>query len=213
MPGSDSNASQRPQLTVGSLLGVPLGSTGGQEAAAPPLTTLGAQAAADDQGPAAQPSVVSAMPTTTAEEPWSLADGTLNPQWERPQYRQDGVEATTYSNVFGQAIEQVWCDGKLVYALDAGEVDVDPAHVKVAQEYQVVYAVDLDKRKKKRAEPERPPGQLNIYDSVPSQEKYSPIWQFNYVIVPRDYEANTLRSEADCLNSGHQIIRSNDFEN
>jgi hypothetical protein len=44
-------------------------------------------------------------------------------------------------------------------------------------------------------------------------KKYSPIWQFNYVIVPRDYVANTLRSERDCLRSGYEIRRSLDFEN
>jgi len=43
--------------------------------------------------------------------------------------------------------------------------------------------------------------------------KYSPIWQFNYVIVPRDYVANTLRSERDCLRSGYKIRRSLVFEN
>jgi hypothetical protein len=42
---------------------------------------------------------------------------------------------------------------------------------------------------------------------------YSPIWQFNYVIVPRDYKANTLRSEKDCLESGYPIKKSRVFEN
>ena len=44
-------------------------------------------------------------------------------------------------------------------------------------------------------------------------EKYSPLWLFNYVIVPRDYVANTLRSEADCLSSGYEIRRSTVIEN
>ncbi len=86
---------------------------------------------------------------------------------------------------------------------------------KVAQEYQVVYSVDLDERGKLRGgkEPERVDGQYNIYDSVPGMEKYSPLWQFNYVIVPRDYESNTLRSEADCLNSVYPIEKSTIVEN
>ena len=42
---------------------------------------------------------------------------------------------------------------------------------------------------------------------------YSPIWQFNYVIVPSDYKANTLRSEKDCLESGYPIKKSRVFEN
>jgi hypothetical protein len=205
MPGSGSNARERPHLTVGSLLGVPLGSAGSQEGVLPATLTPPAAAA--------PPSEASARPMTTEEQPWTLSDGTLNPQWGRPQYRPDGVAAISYNNVFGQALEQVWFDGKLVYALDAGEVDIDPARVKVAQEYQIVHVVDLDEQRKKRAEPARVPGQLNIYDSVPGMDKYSPIWQFNYVVVPRDYQTNALRSEADCLGSGYQIIRSNDFEN
>jgi hypothetical protein len=44
-------------------------------------------------------------------------------------------------------------------------------------------------------------------------ERYSPIWQFNYVVVPRDYQPNTLRSEGDCLTSGYPIYRSQVFEN
>ena len=57
------------------------------------------------------------------------------------------------------------------------------------------------------------PGQYNIYDSVPSMEQYSPLWQFNYVIVPKGYEANTLRSEKDCLDSRYRILKSNVVEN
>jgi hypothetical protein len=210
MPANGSEVSERPHLTVGSLLGVPLGSAGGQEGGAPVVPASPAARAPEG---AAQPPVVSSGQVTTEEKPWTLSDGTLNTQWERPQYRPDGVEAISYNNVFGQAIEQVWFDGKQVYALDAGEVDIDSARVKVAQEYQILYAVDLDEQRKKRAEPERVPGQLNIYDSVPGMDQYSPIWQFNYVIVPRNYRANALRSEADCLSSGYQIIRSNAFEN
>jgi hypothetical protein len=205
------DGANQPKLTVGSLMGVPLGVTpsdaGTQPSPVPPPALT---------APTATSPAPSGAPTgglTTEERPWSLADGTRTPQWERPRYRPDGVEAITYSNVFNQALEQVWFDGKVIYALDAGEVDVDPARVQVAQEYQIVYAVDLDERGKKRGEPERVPGQLNIYDTVPGMEGYSPIWQFNYVVVPRDFQPNTLRSEGDCLNSGYQIIRSNDFEN
>lgn len=44
-------------------------------------------------------------------------------------------------------------------------------------------------------------------------ENYSPLWQFNYVVVPRDYETNTLRSEADCLDSSFPIEKSTVVEN
>jgi hypothetical protein len=46
-----------------------------------------------------------------------------------------------------------------------------------------------------------------------SAQKYSPIWQFNYVIMPHDYTPNTLRSKANCLASGYPIVRSMRFEN
>ena len=107
----------------------------------------------------------------------------------------------------------MWFDGKVVYATELGELDVDPATVNVVQEYQVVYEVELDENGKPVRDPERVEGQFNIYDSVPGMGKYSPLWQFNYVVVPRGYEANTLRSEADCLSSGFPIYRSSVIEN
>src|ERR687887_198281 len=108
-----------------------------------------------------------------AEGAWTVRDGTPSEPSVRQVYRADGVEYLTYSNAFGQNLERVWYDD------------------------QVVYAVELDRDGKLDGEPERVEGQYNIYDSVPGMEKYSPLWQFNYVIVPRDYEPNTLRSEAD----------------
>jgi len=122
-------------------------------------------------------------------------------------------ERLTYNNPYRYKIERVWWDGKIVYASEQGDLDVDPKKVKVAQEYQVVYAVSLDRRGKLRGAPRRVPGQYNIYDSIPGMRNYSPIWQFNYVIVPKDYVPNTLRSEADCQRSGFEIRRSREFEN
>jgi hypothetical protein len=110
-----------------------------------------------------------------------------------------GVERLDYSNPLGQVIERVWFDGKLVFAMEVGEMDIDPTRNKVAQEYQIVSAVELDPQGKLVREPERVPGQFNIYDSIPGMEKYSPVWQFNYVVVPRDYQPNTLRSETDLI--------------
>jgi hypothetical protein len=110
-------------------------------------------------------------------------------------------------------MERVWFDGKVVFAVDLGAVIVDPAEVKVAQEYQLVYAVELDEQGRHVGEPDRVEAQLNIYDTVPGMDRCSPIWQFNYVVVPRDYVANTLRSEGDCLSSGYPILKSQDFEN
>jgi hypothetical protein len=144
---------------------------------------------------------------------WTVRDGTPFEPSARQVYRADGVEYLTYSNVFGQNLERVWYDDQIVFALELGEVDVDLDRVKVAQEYQIVYSVDLDKDGKLDGEPERVEGQYNIYDSVPGMEGYSPLWQFNYVVVPRDYVPNSLRSEQACLKSGYPIKKSKVVEN
>jgi len=150
----------------------------------------------------------------TEGDGWLIQEGKVSQGPGGEQFLDSGAESLTYNNPFGQSIERVWYNGKIVYALDAGELEVDEVgDLQVAQEYQIVYKVDLDDAKKARGEPEEVSGQLNIYDSVPGDEKYSPIWQFNYVVVPREYEANTLRSAQDCMESGYPIQRSNDFEN
>ncbi len=152
---------------------------------------------------------------TPAEEEgvWQIRGGDPVPLPPGEPYRADGVENLTYSNPFNQELERVWFDGKVVFAAELGELDLDLEAAKVAQEYQIVYGVELDDRGKLRGEPERVEGQFNIYDSVPGMEKYSPLWQFNYVVVPRDFVPNTLRSEQDCLNSGYEIRQSTVVEN
>ncbi len=143
---------------------------------------------------------------------WQIHRGRVRakPRANRPR----SVEDLQYNNPYRYKIERVWFDGRVVFATEQGEVDVDPKKVKVAQEYQIVYAVKLTpKRKLASGSAKRVPGQFNIYDSVPGMRKYSPIWQFNYVIVPRDYVPNTLRSERDCVRSGYEIRKSLVFEN
>ena len=152
---------------------------------------------------------------------WCLHEGTAVQRPRSPVYRDDGIENLTYSNPYNLEIERVWFDGKVVYAVEQGELELEfdeqrnARNNHVAQEYQIVYAVELDEAGKLKGgqEPERVEGQYNIYDSVPGMEKYSPLWQFNYVVVPRDYEANSLRSEADCLNSGYPLVKSTIVEN
>jgi hypothetical protein len=150
------------------------------------------------------------------EGEWCVQEGDVVPAPPVATWRQGEeaeIENLTYSNPFNQELERVWFDGKVVFAAELGELDLDPETAKVAQEYQIVYDVELDERGKLRGEPDRVGGQFNIYDSVPGMDKYSPLWLFNYVVVPRDYEPNTLRSERDCLDSGYEIRRSTVVEN
>jgi hypothetical protein len=153
-----------------------------------------------------------AVPPGDEEGTWEVHNGRPAPGGGTG-FTDEGLEALEYNNPFSLNLERVWFDGKIVYASELGELELDPAVNKVAQEYQIVYRARLDERGKPVEEPERVAGQYNIYDSVPGMEKYSPIWQFNYVIVPRDYQPNMLRSEADCLGSGYEILRSTVFEN
>ena len=37
----------------------------------------------------------------------------------------------------------MWFNGKIIFASEQGELDIDETKVKVAQEYQIVYAVAL----------------------------------------------------------------------
>ena len=161
------------------------------------------------------------VPREAQDGVWFLTEGDLRLEGRPETYRPDGTENLTYNNPYAITVERVWFDGKLVFALDSGEVEVefDENRVavgnKVAQEYQLVHSVELDERGKWKdgQEPEYVEGQYNIYDSVPGMENYSPIWQFNYVVVPPDYEPNTLRSEEDCLRSGYRIEKSTVAEN
>ena len=161
------------------------------------------------------------VPSEEEEGVWCVTDGDVTWRPRTGAFRPDGVENLTYNNPYALELERVWFDGRLVYAVESGEVEIefDEHRVargnRVAQEYQVVYAVELDEHGKLKGgeEPERVDGQYNIYDSVPGMETYSPLWQFNYVLVPRDYKPNTLRSEADCVRSGYPIEKSTIVEN
>ena len=117
-------------------------------------------------------------PEESEGEGWQIREGQAESGSGGQPWRGD-VENLTYNNPFGLELERVWFDGKIVFAADAGEVDIDPERVQVAQEYQVVYSVELDGEGNLSGEPERVEGQYNIYDSVPGMEKYSPLWQFN----------------------------------
>ena len=156
------------------------------------------------------------MTGAETEGKWRVEDGAAVAAGRLDIWREGEeaeVENLTYNNPFGMELERVWFDGKIVYAAEQGELDLDLSKVKVAQEYQIVYSVELDEKGKLKGEPDRVDGQFNIYDSVPGMEKYSPLWQFNYVVVPRDYEPNRLRSEQDCLDSGYEIKQSTVVEN
>src|SRR5581483_172489 len=149
------------RLTVGSLMGVapgtgisPGGSAAARAAPPPPVPVAPVLRTVPPAG---------LLPPEEEGQNWSIVEGEVGHGGGQARFRSDGVEALTYNNPFGQLFERVWFDGRIVFALEAGEVEVDPDRVKVAQEYQIVYAVELDERGKLRRPPERVPGQYNIY--------------------------------------------------
>src|SRR5687768_15379859 len=110
------------------------------------------------------------------------------------------AKSLTYTNPFNQNLAARWVDGEIVYRVSFGALTVDPKTTKVAKEYIAVYSAPgpgepYDKM-------ERVPDQLAIYDSKPGDPEYSPIWHYYYVVVPRSYKPNSLRSEDDVKRSG-----------
>ncbi len=112
----------------------------------------------------------------------------------------------TYSNPHGQRVGPRWVRGEIVFAMPAGIVHIDPEKQKWAKEFVLVYSVEGPDGR-----PERVQGQYGIYDTRPGDPGYSPIWKYNFVVVPRDYEANALRSEDDILKSGYQVVESDTY--
>lgn len=113
-----------------------------------------------------------------------------------------------YSNPWGQIVHPRWANGSVVWSIPCGEVAVDPRGTPVADEYIVVYSME-----KADGEPEKVPGQYTIYDSKPGDAGYSPLWRHNYVIVPKDYTPQQLRSKDDVLASGYRVVETTTVTN
>lgn len=121
----------------------------------------------------------------------------------------DDVENLTYSNPFGQQIGPVWYEGRMGYAIHGGEVWIDPERTEWANQYMPVYSVDGGPD----GGPERVEGQHIIYDTAPGDAGYSPIWRHHWVVVPRDYEANALRSVQDIRDSDYRMVTTDRYFN
>lgn len=111
-----------------------------------------------------------------------------------------------YSNPHRQTVHPRWAGGEVVWSIPCGPVSVDPNKTEAADEYIVVYALEDGKA-------EDVEGQYTIYDTKPGDPGYSPIWRHNYVVVPRDYVPQTLRSKADVLRSGYHVIPTDVYTN
>ncbi len=52
-------------------------------------------------------------------------------------------------------------------------------------------------------------GQQNIIDVIPGDEGYSAFWDVQLVVVPEDYEANSITSAEEVMASGYDIMPAN----
>jgi hypothetical protein len=73
--------------------------------------------------------------------------------------------------------------------------DVSP--LLTAPVYAIVYASDPSQRVE---------GQAAIFDSIPGEEGYNDFWQMVQVLVPDDFEPNSLHSLADIESSGYELV-------
>lgn len=142
----------------------------------------------------------------------------VNPTVDLPVYYSLGVrcvstveltEQLDYNNPLFQPIETAWYDSRKYWAIGPNiPLPINPDQTKYAEEYMIAYSVSSV-----HDWPDLVPLQLNIYDSIPGQPQYSPIWHLNYVIVPQSYVPNTLRSAEQVKNSGYPIISSSNYVN
>lgn len=71
----------------------------------------------------------------------------------------------------------------------------------------------LIKGKKADGMPDPVEGQHNIVDVEPGEAGYSDLWQMNFVTVPADYKADTVKSLADITKAGYKTEPQQAFVN
>ncbi|NMP24432.1 peptidoglycan-binding domain-containing protein [Sulfobacillus harzensis] len=158
--------------------------------------------------------------TASGVEAFKMYEGIkpVNPTVDLPIYYKLGVrcvstreltEQLDYNNPLLQKLETAWVDGKKYWAYGPNiPLPIDPKRTKVAQEYVIVYHVS-----RRHHWATFVPLQLNIYDSIPGDPKYSPIWHLNWVVVPHSYVPNTLKSVHDVKRSPYKVIPSDVYVN
>ena len=103
------------------------------------------------------------------EGTWEIRHGRVSakPRPNKPR----SVEDLQYNNPYRYKIERVWFDGRVIFATEQGEVDVDPKKVKVAQEYQIVYAVKLTPKRKLARESARGASRVSSTSTTLSRDE------------------------------------------
>ena len=79
------------------------------------------------------------VPIDEEEGVWCIIDGDLTRQLPPETFRPDGVEDLTYNNPYAMEIERVWFDGKVVFAVESGEVEIEFDQDRVARGNKVAH--------------------------------------------------------------------------
>ena len=96
-----------------------------------------------------------------------------------------------------EELTQGWYKGEEVYYPDFGMNPVTAIPI-----WAFITGMDAD------GNPQFVEGQRNVIDSVPGDAGYSAFWRVNLVVVPEGYEANSIRSAHDVMDSGYEIIET-----
>lgn len=135
----------------------------------------------------------------------AMADGSMTPTGTA--MADDMMEV--YDHDLGEAkqfdLVQGWYRGEDVTYYDFGMNSLtNGAVVTPAPILAFIYGMDAD------GNPQFVEGQHNIIDVVPGDEGYSDLWAVNFVVVPEDYEPDSITSRADLdemgTSMGYEII-------
>jgi hypothetical protein len=88
-----------------------------------------------------------------------------------------------------------WYKGREVHYFDFG-----PSTDRTAPIYAFITGMDA------QGQPQFVPGQHNVIPVIPGNAGYSPFWNVFLVQVPASYQANTITSVAQVMNSGYPIL-------
>ncbi len=95
----------------------------------------------------------------------------------------------------GEELTQGWNNGERVYYPDFGSNPAAGIPI-----WAFITGMDTD------GNPQFVKGQHNVIDAIPSDAGYSAFWIVNLVVVDAAYEANTIKSAADVVASGFEVL-------
>ncbi|AZR74137.1 hypothetical protein BBF96_12450 [Anoxybacter fermentans] len=107
-----------------------------------------------------------------------------------------------YNNPFNQKFNGGWYNYKRVYYLNLGPVILSEEKNLVKDIYQFIYGFDDE------GNPIRVKGQDNVIDVVPIDEDYTPLWKVVYVIVPKNFIPQSIRSVKQIMESDYKIKKT-----